>query len=200
MGAADDTKSQIRAEVKAQLAELSDDQVHDLSVKACDRLVRADFFKSALTVMVYLPIRAELDITPVALRCFQLGKTVCAPRVDWEHRRMTPIEIRSFDDRFEVRRHGVREPAEGRCVAIDEIDLFIVPGIAFDASGARLGRGGGYFDRFLAHTAARQRSVRCGICFDFQIVDTVPAAPHDVHLDAIVTDRRLIRAVCPKPA
>lgn len=200
MGEADETKTQIRAEVRAQLAELSDDQAHALSAKACERLVRADFFRSALTVMLYLPTRGELDITPLALRCFQLGKTVCAPRVDWEHRRMTPMEIRSFDDRFEVRRHGVREPAEGRCVAIDEIDLFIVPGIAFDDSGARLGRGGGYFDRFLAHTAARPRSTRCGICFDFQIVDAVPTRPHDVRLDAIVTDRRLISAVCPKPA
>ncbi len=193
-------KKRIRTEVRSRLEALDAVQAHALSVRACARFLETEFFQSALTVMVYLPTPGEVDVAPIAIRCFQERKTLCAPRIDWDHRRMTPVEIRGFDDRFEVRRHGVREPVDGRPVPLEEIDLIIVPGLAFDASGARLGRGSGFYDRFLSQPALRRTATRCGVCFDFQVVDEIPLDPHDVHLDAIVTDRRTIRIGCPRPA
>ena len=193
-------KRSIRVAAQSRLDELSEADAHRLSLKACDHVAGADFFASALTVMLYLPMPRELDVTPLALRCFQLGKTVCAPRLNWDHGRMTAVEVHGFDDKFEVRRHGVREPLEGRPVPPAEIDLVIVPGLAFDASGERLGRGGGFYDRFLAQPGFRPGVVRCGVGYDFQIVDSIPTLAHDIRLDAIVTDRRIIRIGSRSPA
>lgn len=192
-------KKTIRTRVRERLEALSSGEAHNLSVSACERLMRADFYASARTVMLYLPIDRETDVSTLALRCFQAGKTVCAPRIDWEHRRLAPMEIRCFDESFEVRKHGVREPRTGEPVPLDEIDLFIVPGLAFDAMGRRLGRGGGFYDRFLSRDGIRPGAVKCGLCYDFQIVDETPVDPHDVVMAAVATDRRLIEVGARKP-
>lgn len=186
-------KRGMRTEARRTLAELDAHTAHLLSVSACNRIINTDSFYSAQCVMVYLPMSDELNITPVALRAFQLGKTVCAPRIDWERKRMTPVEVRGFDDRFEIRRHEVREPFEGIPVALSEIEMILVPGLAFDASGHRLGRGGGFYDRFLAQPGFPPRMTRCGICYDSQIVGVIPTEDHDVTLDTVITDRRVIR-------
>lgn len=191
-------KRALRGEIRRRLSAMTGAERHTLSARACERIAQADFFNSALTVMLYLPLDEELDVTPLALRCFQLGKTVCAPRIDWDHRRMTPIEVRSFDDKFEVQRHGVREPRGGRCIGLEEIDLIVVPGLAFDAAGARLGRGGGFFDRFLAQAGLRGHASRCGVAFECQIVDSIPEAATDLRMHALATERRLVRVESPK--
>lgn len=189
-------KAALRDVVRTRLAALSGEDVQRSSAAVCRRLVQADFFQRASTVMLYLPVGSEVDLTCLALRCFQDGKTVCAPRLDWQARHMTAVEIRGLDDRFEQRHHGVREPV-GSPLPVDEIDLILVPGLGFDASGRRLGRGGGFYDRFLSHPLTRERGARvCGVCHDIQIVDAVPSEPHDVVMDVVVTDRRMICAPC----
>jgi len=195
-----DIKRSMRENARRTLAELDPHAAHLLSVSACERIINTESFISSLCVMVYLPMSDELDITPVALRAFQLGKTVCAPRIDWERKRMTPVEVRGFDDRFEIRQHEVREPLDGLPIALSEIDLILTPGLAFDVSGRRLGRGGGFYDRFLAQPGFPPRLTRCGVCFDSQIVEAIPTGVHDATLDAVVTDRRVIRVPTRKHA
>jgi len=194
-----DRKETIRSEVKALIEALDPAEAHDRSVEACERLMKAPFYRDARTVMLYLPMDKELDVSTLALRCFQAGKTVCAPRIDWEHRRLAPIEIRCFEESFEVRRHGIREPQTGGPVPLQDIDLFIVPGLAFDAAGRRVGRGGGFYDRFLTREGVRGDAVKCGLCYDFQIVDEAPVDPHDVVMGGVGTDRRLIVIGARKP-
>lgn len=194
-------KKALRAEMRRRLSALTDAERHALSVRTCERVARSESFGAALTVMLYLPVPDELDVAPLALKCFQLGKTVCAPKIDWDRKRMTPVEVRSFDESFfEVQRHGVREPVGGRCVAFEEIDLVIVPGLAFDTAGARLGRGGGFYDRFLSNPGFKARVVRVGVAFDFQIVDVIPTEATDARVHEVATDRRLIRAEAARPA
>ncbi len=194
-------KAAMRAAMKDRLAQLAADEVQRLSASVCRRVIAAGFFETASTVMMYLPIDFEVDLTPLALRCFQDGKTVCVPRMDWSSRRMTAVEIVSLEDEFEQRRCGVREPVSGRPIPGDEIDLILIPALAYDAAGFRLGRGGGFYDRFLAQPTLRQGGVRlCGVAFDQQIVDEVPHEAHDAIVDAIVTDRRLICAPCRRRA
>ena len=141
-------------------------------------------------VMLYMPLATELDLTPAAISCFQSGQTVCVPRVDWKGRDMVPVEISSFDDEvMEVGEHGVRTPRGGRPLVPHLIDLVIVPGLAFDPSGNRLGRGGGFYDRFLRRL--RRSATTVGLAFDVQIIDTVPANDRDFAVTTIVTDRRV---------
>ena len=104
---------------------------------------------------------------------------------------MKPIEIRSMDDGLETTRGDLREPADGPGVAVGELDLVIVPAVGFDRSGQRLGRGAGFYDRFLGSRDFTGVSV--GIAFHEQIVDTLPTTPNDVPVHVLVTDEEVLR-------
>lgn len=191
------SKADLRDAQRRALAELSPEDRGELSAQVCRRVMALDAFLTADTVMMFLPLPGEVDICSVALRCFQTGRTVCVPRVNWERKRMTAVEIRDIDANLRETRHGVREPSEGRPIPLEQIGLVLVPGLAFDAQGGRLGRGGGFYDRFLEPGAANDRLrshnwFTCGVCFDFQVVDRVPTDDNDIRLDAVATDRRLL--------
>jgi len=186
-------KAEIRRQVVAKLATMSGEQRHDGSVAACSRLIALEVFQHASVVMLYMPLASEVDLTPVAIRCFQTGKTVCVPLVDWKRRDMEPVEVTSFDDHvMEVDEHGLRMPRGGAPIPPDLLDLVVVPGLAFDAHGHRLGRGGGYYDRFLGRL--RRTAATVGLGFDVQITDEVPVNDGDVSVDIVVTDRRVTHA------
>jgi 5-formyltetrahydrofolate cyclo-ligase len=185
-----DRKADLRADMRAQLARLSSEERHAASVAACARLATLECFQHASVVMLYMPLVNEVDITPLAIRCFQLGKTVCVPKVDWERRDMTPVEVTSFDDRvMDIDAHGLRVPRGTSVVVPGTIDLVVVPGLAYDPQGHRLGRGGGYYDRFLSRLRRSANTV--GIAFDIQVIEPVPAGAGDVSVDILVTDRRV---------
>lgn len=190
-------KTAMRDEMRRRLSTLSGEEASALSQSVCKRVLAMDAFVNSDTIMMYLPLPKEVDVSAIALRCFQTGRTVCVPRVDWERKRMTAIEVRDFETGLRETRNGVREPAVGRPIPLEQIGLVLAPGLAFDALGSRLGRGGGFYDRFLSGDPSneRLRSARwftAGVCFDFQVVERVPTDELDIRLDAVVTDRRLI--------
>ena len=86
---------------------------------------------------------------------------------------------------------ALEPPASSPSLPLDAIDLIVVPGVAFDARGGRLGRGRGHYDATLARL--RPGTARVGLCFDEQVVDRVPVEPHDVPLDVVVTGSRVLR-------
>jgi 5-formyltetrahydrofolate cyclo-ligase len=170
---------------------LPDQERHDLSAAACARLTSLEVFRHAAVVMLYMPLATEIDLTPAAVRCFQMGKTVCVPKVDWTRRDMAAVEVNSFDDHvMDIDEHGLRSPRECRPILPSLIELVVVPGLAFDVYGNRLGRGGGYYDRYLRRL--RSGTTVVALAFDWQIVDTVPADDRDMAVNLIVTDRRVI--------
>jgi 5-formyltetrahydrofolate cyclo-ligase len=104
---------------------------------------------------------------------------------------MLPIEIHSLTSDVHHGLLGVREPVEGMPVPVSDIDLVIVPGLGFDEHGNRLGRGRGFYDRFLSHRDFR--AVACALAFEEQIVPAVPAGASDVRMHMLVTDQRVVR-------
>jgi len=182
-----------RATVRERLAAMTPKDRHDKSARVCRRVEDLDPFRQAMTVMMYMPLPTEVDVTPLAIRCFQMGAIVCVPKVNWERRDMSAVEMLRFDDQdMDLDEHGIRVPRDGRMVLPSLIDLIIIPGLAFDAQGNRLGRGRGYYDRFLSKVG---RTVpKIGVCFDEQMVDEVPTGPGDVKVDVVVTDRRCSRS------
>ncbi len=179
--------------MRETLAAMSDAERHDASIAVCSRLTNLEVFQHARVVMLYMPLANEVDLTPAAIRCFQTAKTVCVPRVDWKRRDMNPVEVTSFDDHvMDIDEHGLRTPRDGRPLVPTLIDLVVVPGLAFDARGHRVGRGGGYYDRFLSRL--RRSATTVGLAFDAQIIDTVPADERDISVDLVVTERRVARA------
>ena len=189
----DDThpeKPGIRAQMRQTLGALDDERRHAGSVDACTRLMGIEVFKHASVVMLYMPLATEVDVTPAALRCFQASKTVCVPKVDWDRKDMSSIEVTSFDDHvMDIDAHGLRMPRHGRLIVPSMIDVVVVPALAYDLHGRRLGRGGGYYDRFLGRL--RRSATTVGIAFDEQIIDEVPVDDGDLSVDVVVTDRRI---------
>jgi 5-formyltetrahydrofolate cyclo-ligase len=185
-------KPGLRSQMRELLGALDEERRHDGSISACSRLLGIEAFKHATVVMLYMPLATEIDVTPAALRCFQSSKTVCVPKVDWERCDMAPIEVSSFDDHvMDIDPRGLRMPREGRLIVPSMIDIVIVPALAYDLRGRRLGRGGGYYDRFLGRL--RRTATTVGIGFDEQIIDEVPVDDGDLSVDVVLTDRRIAR-------
>lgn len=185
-------KAQLRTELRAKLARFTPEDRLARSIAACRRLEQLEVFRLAQTVMIYMSLSNEVDLARLAMRCFQEGKVVCVPRVEWGRRDMSAVAISSYDDRaMDVDEHGVRSPLDGEFVIPSMIDLIIIPGLGFDAAGNRLGRGGGFYDRFLTRLA--RPCVKVALAFDEQIVDDVPMEAHDIAVDIVITDRRVVR-------
>lgn len=182
-------KDEVRRAMRERLTALSIDDRARWSREACARLVRSPAFQRASMVMLYMPMRSEIDVLPVALEAFRAGKSICVPRVESGRDTMNAISTNSFDDESMVPdAAGVRTPKSGSRVPDEVIDLVVVPGVAFDLSGARLGRGGGFYDRFLG--SLKQTTATIGVCFDFQLADAIPVDRQDVRVKAVVSDRR----------
>ena len=178
--------------MRTRLATLTAAQRAEWSTAACTRLIRSVAFARASRVMLYMPMRSEVDVISVALEAFRLGKSVCVPRVDDSRKNMNAVDITSFDDEsMGSDSLGVRAPKVGQEIPHEEIDLVIVPGVAFDMHGFRLGRGGGYYDRYLARFSRGTATI--GVCFDIQFVEEIPTEPTDIAVHAVVSDRRAVQ-------
>lgn len=170
---------------------ISSAQRAEASAAACRLAMGQEWFKRAMAIMVYAPLPMELDIRPLVDEALRAGRVVCVPRVGWEGRSLTPVAIRGMDDLVEGEKFGVREPRAGaQVVAKDILDLVIVPGLAFDATGGRLGRGAGFYDRFLSGLTPRAKKI--GLAYEAQVFASVPLESQDVRLDAVVTEKRVL--------
>jgi len=149
------------------------------------RLCALQAFRRAKTVMVYLPLPYELDTSAIIRRARRLRKRIVVPVSVTKTRRIIPTLL-SDDGAVQAGPYGIPEPVTPRVVvSVAAIDLVVVPGVAFDRRGYRLGHGQGYYDRFLKRLP--EAVPRVGIGFACQLVDRLPAASWDVPLDRVLT-------------
>lgn len=196
-------KRELRRQARRAVAALSETERGLRSRSACARLGDWPAFKSAKTIMAYLATPEEVDLSRLIAQARQLGKRVCLPRMDWSAKVISPVISGGKSLATEVREFGIAEPTPGEVCPLEEIDLVLVPGVAFDAAGTRLGRGAGFYDRFLAsyrsaRAGARKPALAVGLCFDAQVLPAIPAEAHDQHMDAVASERRLVD--CRRPA
>jgi len=184
-------KSAIRRQLHEKLKAMTDADRQAKSLAATAFLAASPEFAAARIVMLYLTAAQEMDTAPLALRCWQSGKTVVVPKVSWDQRRMLPVEITSLQTRMTTTGPGVREPVSGQPMPVNLLDLVIVPGLGFTADGHRIGRGMGFYDRFLAQSDFI--GVSCGLGFEDQIVPQLPVLDHDMPLSMLCTDRGIRR-------
>ena len=184
------TKQVVRRKLRETLAAMNDSDRHAKSVAACRFVCGSPEFAAAHVVMLYLSTPTEADTAAIALRCWQDGKQVVVPKVSWDQRRILPVEISSLKDGLTTT-GPVREPIAGKPIPLDLIDLVIVPGLGFTGTGFRIGRGMGFYDRFLAQPDFIGRS--CGLAFEEQVLESLPVLDHDVPLSMLATDRGLRR-------
>lgn len=163
----------------------------EASAAIAARIGATDAFVHARTVLLTLPFRSEWNAMLVVERALAAGKIVAAPRVDAPARMLRAYRIEDLARDVETGYRGIPEP-RATCpeIALGSVDWVLVPGVAFDARGRRLGYGGGFYDRLLPGAAGS--APRIAGAFEMQIVDAVPTAPHDVGVDLIVTERRTL--------
>lgn len=184
-------KKELRQQLRAELEALPPRERLRLSNLVCERFLALPEYASARTILLFLSMQTEVDTSTIALRAWTDRRRVLAPKVSWEQKRMQPVEISSLTSGVALDPMGIREPIEGPPTPVREIDLVIVPGLAFDAEGNRLGRGRGFYDRFLANPDFR--GVSCAIAFEMQVVAAVPHDENDRRVDLLVTESAVRR-------
>jgi 5-formyltetrahydrofolate cyclo-ligase len=183
-------KRRLRAELKGRLLGLANGRRVEKSRKACENLISTPQFQHSSIVMIFLSLPHETDTTPAILNAWRNGKTIAVPKVVWQQKYMIPVQIDSLDSGFCVEVAGLKNPTAGGPVRLEEIDLVVVPGLAFDRNGNRLGTGNAYYDKFFEDK--NLVATRCGLAFSEQLIDSIPADGHDKPMDLLVTDEEVI--------
>jgi 5-formyltetrahydrofolate cyclo-ligase len=184
-------KSELRKRIKDLLAGLPAEEVRRKSDLACQRLLAQEEYRGAKRIMAYVPLPAEADAAPIARAAWRDGKTVAVPKIDWDTETMSAAKVTTLDNHMVVGRHGVRSPEDGKLVAPEKIDLIVAPALAIDRQGNRLGRGGGYYDRFLAQP--HLKAIICALVFGEQLLEELPHFWHDRPVHMVVTDEEVLR-------
>lgn len=153
-----------------------------LSHTTCQHLLDDTRLQKAETVMMYYPLGDEVDITSVIEQFAAEGKTVLLPQVTGD----TTMVLRRYTGKQDLQEgaFGIMEPCGDIFTAYDDIDMAIIPGMAFNEEGNRLGRGKGYYDRFLP--LLPQDIYIIGVCFPFQLLPNIPTEPHDRKVDTVI--------------
>lgn len=181
-------KDELRARMKAIRRAHPEAVRSARSAAAVERIVALPEWAAAERVAGYVPIHAELDPGPALDEARRAGKTVVLPRVDLEAQR---VVLHRWDgEPLEAGAFGIPEPSAD-APTVDAVDLILVPALAADESGHRIGWGKGFYDKLLADEAAT--AFRVAVVFQFQLLAECPATPHDIPVHVIVTDERTIR-------
>ncbi len=176
-------KHQIRNEMKERRRFMDRGEVVEKSQRAAEIFLNSEIYKSARVIMLYMPLGNEADTREIIKRAFADGKRLVLPVTDEGTGKITPV---FFEENTVFRKGGfsVTEPKNSKDAKKSEIDVVIVPGIAFDKNGARVGFGKGCYDMFLEGMDA----VKIGFCYEFQICEGIPADRHDVKMNFLLTE------------
>ena len=172
-------KKELRQLIRDRKRQCTQDGLRALSLVVTDRLMNNCHIAAARTLLIYHPLPDEVDVSDL-LDMLQ-DRKLLLPRVTGE----STMELRVYEgeDSLAAGAYGIMEPCGALFTDYESIDVAVVPGMAFDASGNRLGRGKGYYDRFLAPLP---HIYKIGVCFPFQFLKSVPAEPTDIRMDEVV--------------
>jgi 5-formyltetrahydrofolate cyclo-ligase len=186
------TKAELRAEARRRLRALDTQAKGAAEAEIGRRVWDVPEIAAARTLLLFADLPEEVSTHAIAAEALRRGLTIVYPRTLPETRGMTLHRVASIDH-LRTGSYGIREPDVERCpeVAEESIDAALVPGLAWDRRGSRLGRGAGYYDRLFGNAA--WRGFRCGIFFSLQEVEEIPAEPWDLPLDAVVTEGEVWR-------
>ncbi len=162
------------------------------------KLFDHEIFKKAACLLMYVSFRSEVNTKRYLEDILKMNKRLILPVVDTRHTLLKLYEIKDTSE-LAPGYMGIPEPdvRENRRTTIKDIDLLVIPGTGFDIKGNRLGYGGGYYDRLLSYESKQLAEVEhittIALAFEEQIGEEIPAEPHDIQVDMIITDKQLIR-------
>ena len=180
-----DEKRSARQIFKKMRSEIDDEERKILDGALLSRVIDCETFNSADTVLCYYPVKGEPNVLPIAELALKLGKEVAFPISHIAERKLTFHLIDSVSD-LKKGTYGIPEPSENAPLLHDlKKAICIVPALAFDKKGKRLGYGGGYYDRFLSKFSGAS----LGLAYDRFFVDELPADEYDATVDIIITEK-----------
>ena len=180
-------KREPRKRMLAHLTGLDAGTVHRHSVAVAKRLATLPAFAVAKSLVVYVSFGNEIETHDLIRHLLAAGRQVCVPA--FHAGAYLAAEIQDFDQDLVAGKLNILEPKLLRRVPVTRPDAWLVPGLAFDRNGNRLGRGKGCFDALLQHA----RGVKIALTHDFQLLNEVPTEPHDVRMDFIVTENQVVQ-------
>jgi 5-formyltetrahydrofolate cyclo-ligase len=184
------SKPQWRVEIKQRLAALTPEQYQTYNQQLETAFFSLHQVGNAKTILMYYSVRREVMTLALIEKMLASGKRVALPICTAE-RNLEAKAITGLDKVVETGKFGLKEPVnQAPRVAVTELDLVVVPGVAFDETGHRLGHGMGYYDRFLRQ--AGLQAAKVGLAYDFQVVPNLPADQWDVKMNALLTPSRLL--------
>ena len=181
-------KSETRRINKEKRALLDKQEVEQKSKKACLHFTESLIYKNSKEIMVYMPLGNETDTTYIVNQARKDNKKLIYPVTDEKTGEITPVYSEK-DTVFTEGAFGVKEPDERKVADFKNIDVVIVPGIAFDRNGNRVGFGKGCYDKFLVKTDC----IKIGFCYSFQLVDEIQSDIYDIKMDYITTEEGIIK-------
>ena len=186
------SKADIRKEIATEIGNLSQEKLAEKTKQIEERLFDFANFLEAKIALMYLENSNEVQSRNIIKRTFNYNKIVVLPLVDSESKKFNLFKIDDFNSDLITSDSNMLQPDPEKCraVPIDCIDIALIPGIAFDEKGGRIGSGDGYYDRLIPHLPITTRKV--ALALDDQIIPMVPIESHDKYVDIIITDKRII--------
>lgn len=185
-------KQEIRDEMIRKISEMPSEQTAARSKAIEERLFEFANYLESRIVLLYTPTLAEVDTTAIIHRSLMYNKIIVLPLFDAESRRARLFKVDDLEKDLVTGTRGNLEPNPKRCKAVplDCLDIAIVPGLAMDEKGGRVGTGKGCYDRLIPDLPITTRKV--GLIFETQMVPTIPIESHDKHVDIVITEDRII--------
>lgn len=180
------SKDAIRKRILNCRDALSPLEIASLSEAVAAQFLASPAYSAAATVALYSSIRSEVVTSGIFAAACKSGRQLVYPRTVASV--LEFVEVQSLDV-LEETRFGILEPLRGEALPLSAIDLIVLPGVAFDVNGIRLGYGLGCYDRALA---VKERPTLVGLAYDFQVMPSLPQEEHDIPVDLVVTERRIL--------
>ena len=185
---AKETKTTVRKRILKLLRNQEEENRHKKSLVILDKLFSMPEFQRSKTILFYASFDGEVDTFEMMKQAQKLGKQIALPIVVAKEKIIIPALVANLEKDLEYGQYGIKQPKgyEAKRIDLEQIDLVVVPGVAFDKRNNRLGRGEGYYDRFLKALSPHIYSV--GLAFDFQVVDCLPVVEDDIPVSCVLVN------------
>jgi len=188
-------KKTLRTEMLEKRAQLKANEILSKSEEIKNKLFQLEEFENANFIFSFISFKDEIHTHDIIKDTINMGKKIGVPVTIKNPRKLLVSEVKDFDNELEIGPYDILAPKKEFERIIDPklVDLVLVPGLAFDEYGFRLGYGGGYYDRFF--TEIEKNVPKIGLCFNIQIIDKVPINSYDIPVDYIITEKDIIKPI-----
>lgn len=182
-------KSDIRKFISEKRDRLSKNEKDFFDEKIIDSFIKLEEFIASKNICIYVNYKSEINTRKIIEIALENNKNIYVPRIK-RNREMEFIKIKSLND-LEKNKMGILEPKLNLKESVEEIDINVLPGLAFDLSGGRIGYGGGYYDKYFYDKSC----LNISLCYEIQLIDEIPMESHDITYDYLISEKRILKRI-----